>query len=86
LLHHRDQRANINSSDCLHRLQGFWKSYKKGEFSEAMKNDLSDNFVDATNRAKALNRFNNPSTTVHEFVEEIENLVKQKERNLARRT
>jgi hypothetical protein len=26
-----------------------------------MKNDLSDNFVDATNRAKALNRFNNPS-------------------------
>ncbi|WP_040496599.1 RloB family protein [Fulvivirga imtechensis] len=72
LLHHQDQRANISSASCIRTLCDLCPGYIKGRLSDNLKGRLIDAVDEALLRAKALNTFDNPSTTVSEFIVELE--------------
>lgn len=74
LLHYTDQRAEIGSADCVSRLSGYIKQYRKGKLSIEDKLSLMDNVTIASKRAKKLSPYKNPSTTIYELIEELDKL------------
>ena len=78
LLHHQNQNANLNSSECIRKLEQFWTEYKKGDLTENTKRKLIDNKSKAISRAKKLKLFNNPSTNVFEILDALEDAMSQK--------
>lgn len=72
LLHHQDQRANISSENCLRSLRNLCHDYEKGKLSDKLKRTLIDSVSDAIDRAQRLQRFENPSSTVSDFIAELE--------------
>lgn len=83
LIHHQNQNANINSGNCIRKLENFWKVYKKGELTESLKKKLTKNEPKAINRAKKMKLYDNPSTNVFEIIEELDNVINQKVKNIA---
>ncbi len=71
LLHYRDQRAFIDSNNCYRGLKELNNSYEKGKLNTQLIDRLDSYFTDAITRAKALDEYTNPSSTIYKFVEEI---------------
>ena len=65
----------MTSKKCIQKLQSFTKDYKKGVLSEEEKNVLAANRDVAIKRAKLLEEYDNPSTTIYRLLE----LLKDKE-------
>lgn len=79
LLHYADQKAELSSEGCVNRLLSFEKQYKKGALLNDNKQYLISNVLLAMNRAKSLQAFNNPSTTIYLLIEALESLkIKEK--------
>ena len=75
LLHYQEQKSKLTSKKCIQKLQSFTKDYKKGVLSEEEKNVLAANRDVAIKRAKLLEEYDNPSTTIYKLLE----LLKDKE-------
>lgn len=75
LLHYQEQKTKLTSKKCLQKMQGVSKGYKKGTLSEEEKSVLAANKDVAIKRAKLLEKFENPSTTIYRLLE----LLKDKE-------
>lgn len=75
LLHYQEQKSKLTSKKCIQKLQSFTKDYKKGVLSEEEKNVLAANRDVAIKRAKLLEEYYNPSTTIYRLLE----LLKDKE-------
>lgn len=75
LLHYQEQKSKLTSKKCIQKLQSFTKGYKKGVLSEEEKNVLAANRDVAIKRAKLLEEYDNPSTTIYRLLE----LLKDKE-------
>ena len=69
LLHYQEQKSKLTSKKCIQKLQSFTKDYKKGVLSEEEKNVLAANRDVAIKRAKLLEKFENPSTTIYRLLE-----------------
>lgn len=78
LLHHQDQRANISTSNCFRTLRTICPDYEKGKLSDNLKSRLIDNLEDAIIRSEQLNRHDNPSTTVSDFIAELNKVKREK--------
>ena len=75
LLHYHEQKTKLTSKKCFQKMQGVSKDYKKGVLSEEEKNVLAANRDVAIKRAKLLEKYANPSTTIYRLLE----LLKDKE-------
>ena len=79
LLHYADQKTELKSVECVSKLIGVEKQYKKGALSDEMKQHLIENQNTSIDRAKKLTAYNNPSTTVYQLIEDLETLKKEQE-------
>ncbi len=73
LLHYQDQKSEISSYQCIKKLQKVSKEYRKGTLSEEEKEVFDKNKELAVERAKALDVFNNPSTTIYRLLDLLKN-------------
>lgn len=76
LLHYRNQTAFISTQECLAKLKSLVPGYKKGTINLSLATGLEENTQDATNRAKNLKHFENPSSTIYLLIDEIQSLKK----------
>lgn len=74
LLHYRNQIAALDCNNCIKDLTGFIGKYKKGELNNLLKDKLWQTRFEAIKRAKKLNEFDNPSTSIYRLIEDLENL------------
>ena len=77
LLHATERKSEINSEEVVKELKKcapVWKDYKKAEFTRAQQTFLQANMDVATDRAKVLEEFHNPSTGVYKLVEILKNI------------
>ena len=75
LLHNKDLRAELTASECIKRLQSsdqVWNDYHKPLLSFKQREMLWNNKEIAVNRAKSLNDFENPSSTIYKLIEILE--------------
>jgi len=79
LLHYKNQTANITEEDCIRQLgKRNRNTYKKGLIDEKLKKRLEEKQKEACSRAEELVLYNNPSTNIFEFIEELEGVKKEK--------
>ena len=79
LLHYTDQKTELKSDECVSKLISVEKQYKKGVLSDEIKRYLIENKNTATDRAKKLTAYNNPSTTVFRLIDDLDKLKKEEE-------
>ncbi|MCF6222897.1 MAG: RloB family protein [Flavobacteriaceae bacterium] len=77
LLHLKEQNGMINCKKCNSDLDKKSKGYKKGIISILLKQQLKNKQLKAINRAKKLNQFNNPSSSVYLLLDELEKIKKE---------
>ena len=77
LLHYRNHNSYLESGNCTQSLINLNKTYKKGKLNNELVNVLDTKILDAVNRAKLLIDFNNPSSTIYKFIEELEKIKKK---------
>ena len=78
LLHYKNQTAPISAKECIRQLNNRNRNeYKKGFIDDKLKHQLDNKQQDAVKRAKNTKLFNNPSTNIFKFIEELENIKKQ---------
>lgn len=65
LLHYKDVKKELTSSECIALLKKFEADYSKGNISAIMKKILIKNIEAASSRAKNKISYTNPSSTVH---------------------
>lgn len=75
LLHYIEQKAELSSEECVTRLCSFETQYKKGTLLPTDKYYLMSNVEVAVKRARVLQAFNNPSTTIHLLIDSLESLI-----------
>jgi len=74
LLHYKNQKANISTDKCIRELNNRNRNtYKKGVIDFQLEIKLSENSNQASERAKGLKLYDNPSSNMHVFIEELEN-------------
>ncbi len=78
VLHHRDQSANISSSNCIRTLKEIWPNYQKGKLTESQKRELIENINEAKARAQQLRCHDNPSTSVDLLIGYLEQALENK--------
>lgn len=72
LLHYKNQMATISTSDCIRELCNRNKNtYKKGVIDGRLEEKLTETCKKACERAKKLRVFENPSTNMDVFLEEL---------------
>lgn len=77
LLHYKNHTANITANKCIRELSNRNRNtYKKGIIDQQLEIKLSANYTKASERAKKLTLFNNPSSNINSFIEELENVKK----------
>ena len=72
LLHSKEQRAELSATECVKRLQSsdqVWNDYRKPLLSSKQRELLRNNKEIAVKRAKTLNDFENPSSTIYKLIE-----------------
>lgn len=75
LLHYKNQTAEISQNECIRQLSNRNNSqYKKGKIDRALLQKLTEKRNDACKRAKGLVYPNNPSTSLHNFIELLERI------------
>lgn len=73
LLHYKNQTAHITTKDCIRELNNRNRnSYKKGIIDPPLEGKLSENCTKACQHAHKLALYNNPSTNMHVFIQELE--------------
>ncbi|MDD2387177.1 MAG: RloB family protein [Bacteroidales bacterium] len=78
LLHYKNQTANIKTEDCIQQLSNRNRNtYKKGVVDSQLEIKLSEICTKACERAKELTLFDNPSSNMNVFIEELENVKRQ---------
>ena len=80
LLHYAEQKSELKSVECVNKLIGFEKQYKKGVLTEDMKRHLVETKDAAIERAKSLVAYGNPSTTVYKLIEDLDKLKQEQEK------
>jgi hypothetical protein len=79
LLHYKKQSAYITTNECIRELNNRNRNiYKKGIIDKRLETKLRDNYIEACRRSENLTLFNNPSTNMYSFIEELENANKGK--------
>lgn len=68
LLHHESHSNELSSEACVKRLSLFFKRYKKGVLDDEEKLFLTQNMNLAMERAKKLEGYKNPSSTVYRLI------------------
>lgn len=76
IFHFANHTAEINTDDCLKKLQSLCPSYKKGDIPVKLKEKLEEKKIEAVKRAKKQAGFNNPSTNIYLFLEELDKVKK----------
>lgn len=77
LLHYKNQKANTSTQDCIRELSNRNKNkYKKGVIDDKLESKLLEEHPKACKRAKDLELFDNPSSNMHIFIDELENAKK----------
>jgi len=75
LLHYKNHTANITTNKCIRELSNRnGNAYKKGVIDTQLEIKLSENCTKACERARKLILFNNPSSNMNIFIEELENV------------
>ena len=75
LLHVKEQKVEISTDNCGEKLKKSspdWSNYKKGVLSEKQKQHLWDNRSMASDRARQLPEWENPSSSVYRLIEMLE--------------
>lgn len=74
LLHYKNQTAYITTPECIKELNNRNRNiYKKGIIDKRLEDKLKEHYTEACKRAKNLILYNNPSTNMYCFIEELEN-------------
>ncbi len=79
LLHFKDQKNALTTKQCLQTLKNShvdWNNYEKSQITEVQKKILWENKSVAIKRAKTLAAETNPSSSVYQLLEAIENFSK----------
>ena len=74
LLHFEECHAELIQNTCIKKLKRHLERYTKGTLALNEKQLLSDKTSEATARAKVLEIYNNPSTTVYKMTDLLEGL------------
>ena len=74
LLHFEECHAELTQNACIKKLKRHFEHYVKGTLALNEKQQLSEKASDATERAKVLEVYNNPSTTIYKMIELLESL------------
>jgi hypothetical protein len=74
LLHFEDCYAELTQNACIKKLKRHLEHYAKGILALNEKQQLSGKISEATSRAKVLETYNNPSTTIYKMIELLESL------------
>ncbi len=72
LLHVQEQKGEITSKECIQKLKEQFPNYVKGMFNTVLKNSIEKGQVKAVNRASELQEFENPSSQLFVFINELE--------------
>ena len=80
LLHYAEQKSELKSDECVGKLIGFEKQYKKGVLTDELKRHLAESKDTAIERAKSLVAYGNPSTTVYKLIEDLDKLKQEEEK------
>ena len=72
LLHYQNVENEISSDECLRELLIHSSQYEKGALTDAEKRTLIENMPEAIERAKRLEEYKNPSTSVYRLIEAME--------------
>ncbi len=75
LLHHVDQQSALSSVECVKRLEVLDPAYRKGGLSTTMVIALNEHCQEAIARAKRLTTYANPSATVYQIVEDLNQVI-----------
>ena len=82
LLHYAEQKSELKSDECVGKLIGFEKQYKKGALTDELKRHLVENKNTAIERGKGLFAYGNPSTTVYKLIEDLDKLKLEDEKKV----
>ena len=74
LLHFEKCYAELTQNTCIKKLKRHLEHYAKGTLALNEKRQLSEKTSEATARAKVLETYNNPSTTIYKMIELLESL------------
>jgi hypothetical protein len=74
LLHFEECYAELTQNTCIKKLKRHLEHYVKGTLALNEKRQLSEKTSEATTRAKVLEIYNNPSTTIYKMIELLESL------------
>ena len=74
LLHFEECHAELTQNACIKKLKRHLEHYAKGTLALNEKQQLSEKISEATARAKVLETYNNPSTTIYKMIELLESL------------
>ena len=74
LLHFEECHAELTQNACVKKLKRHLEHYTKGSLLLKDKQILSDKVSSASERAKALKSYNNPSTTIYKLIDLLESL------------
>lgn len=74
LLHFEKCHAELTQNVCIKKLKRHLEHYTKGTLALNEKQQLSEKTSEATARAKMLDTYNNPSTTIYKMIELLESL------------
>ena len=72
LLHFKEQKAGIDCKTCIEILTRKNSSYRKTLFDKKLLETLEKSQLKAMHRAKKLNEFKNPSSTIYLFIEALD--------------
>lgn len=72
LYHFKNQKANITTAQCIKELENRTRTrYAKGEFCDKLEEKFKTKLKDAIAHSKASDFSNNPSSNMHELLEEF---------------
>lgn len=74
LLHFEKCNAELTQNACLKKLKRHLEHYAKGTLALNERQRLSDKTSEATARAKVLETYKNPSTTIYKMIDLLESL------------
>jgi hypothetical protein len=84
LLHEHNQCSNIATDACVTKLKKIspdWNTYAKGSLSKSQQKILSEKVAIAIERAKGLSFPENPSSTLYDLIEKLEEILQQELRS-----
>jgi hypothetical protein len=73
VLHYGNHTAEITSENCFRKLVSLCSAYKKGFLPSKLKVKIEEKKGEAIRRAKKLKLYENPSTSIYQFIELLEN-------------